>query len=67
MLLSSGVGSETQRLSAEDFPSLPEVEGDERDAWYARGEAVYPPYTDYAVSATEAGRTIPVFIATPKG
>ena len=43
------------------------VTGDERAEWYARGEAVYPPYIEYAEKATEAGRTIPVFIATPKG
>ncbi len=44
-----------------------ELSGDERDAWYARGEAVYPPYRDYAVSASAAGRTIPVFVASPAG
>lgn len=42
-----------------------ELDGEERDRWYSRGEAVYPPYTDYAVSAGEAGRTIPVFVASP--
>ena len=47
--------------------SIRQVEGDERAEWYARGEAVFPPYIEYAAKATEAGRTIPVFIATPKG
>jgi deazaflavin-dependent oxidoreductase (nitroreductase family) len=42
-----------------------EVQGEERDAWYARGVAAYPPYADYQVSATEFGRTIPVFVASP--
>ncbi len=44
-----------------------QVEGDERADWYTRGEAVFPPYTDYAVSAGAAGRTIPVFVASPAG
>ena len=42
-----------------------EVTGAERDEWYARGVAVYPDYADYAVSAAEHGRVIPVFVATP--
>ena len=42
-----------------------ELSGAERDEWYARGEAVYPDYTDYAVAATGHGRVIPVFLATP--
>ena len=42
-----------------------ELDGDEREAWYARGEAVYPPYTDYQEAATGHGRVIPVFVATP--
>ena len=42
-----------------------EVDGEERSAWYQRGEEAYPPYTDYAVSAGEHGRTIPVFVASP--
>ena len=43
-----------------------EVEGEERDLWYQRGEAVYPPYTDYAQAAGEHGRAIPVFVASPR-
>ncbi len=42
-----------------------ELSGDERAEWYARGEAVFPNYTEYAASATGHGRTIPVFVATP--
>ncbi len=62
---------ETDEIELQDGPApgvytIREVDGDERAVWYARGEAVYPPYTDYAVSATEAGRTIPVFVASPK-
>ncbi len=44
-----------------------QVDGDERAEWYARGEAVYPPYTEYAESAGAHGRTIPVFVASPAG
>jgi deazaflavin-dependent oxidoreductase (nitroreductase family) len=50
--------------SPEEFV-VRELSGDERAGWYVRGEAVYPPYTDYAVSAGEHGREIPVFVATP--
>ena len=62
---------EADEIELQDGPvpgvyTIREVDGDERAEWYARGEAVYPPYTDYANSATEAGRTIPVFIASPK-
>ena len=42
------------------------VTGDERAAWYARGKAVFPPYTEYAEKAGAADREIPVFVATPK-
>lgn len=41
------------------------VTGDERAEWYTRGEAVFPPYTEYAQKAAEANREIPVFVATP--
>ena len=41
------------------------LEGEERDTWYARGEAVYPDYTAYQEAATGHGRVIPVFVATP--
>ena len=42
-----------------------ELDGDERDTWYQRGVDVYPDYADYAVTAAEAGRVIPVFVASP--
>ncbi len=38
------------------------AEGDERDEWWRRAVAVFPPYADYA---DKTDRTIPVFIATP--
>jgi F420H(2)-dependent quinone reductase len=41
-----------------------EVTGDERDAWWERSVAAYPPYADYQ-AATE--RTIPVFVARRRG
>lgn len=37
-----------------------EVEGDERELWWSRAVAAYPPYADYAVATS---RTIPVLIA----
>lgn len=49
---------------AEDFV-VREVDGDERAAWWERCVAVFPTYADYEVSAAEAGRTIPVFVAEP--
>ena len=63
---------ETDEVLVQDGPepgrySVRQVDGDERAAWYARGEAVYPPYTEYAEKAAAVGRTIPVFVATPKG
>ena len=42
-----------------------ELGGEERNTWYARGEAVYPDYTAYQEAATGHGRVIPVFVATP--
>ena len=42
-----------------------QVDGAERDLWFERGKAVYAPYGDYAESAGEAGRVIPVFVASP--
>ena len=44
-----------------------EVTAAERAAWYERGVAVYPDYANYAVSAAEHDRVIPVFVATPAG
>jgi deazaflavin-dependent oxidoreductase (nitroreductase family) len=39
-----------------------EVTGVERDAWWARAAAVYPPYLEYQQSTD---RLIPVLVATP--
>jgi F420H(2)-dependent quinone reductase len=41
-----------------------EVTGQERDEWWERAVAAYPPYADYQ-AATE--RQIPVFVARPRG
>jgi len=38
-----------------------EVTGAERDEWFQRGVAVYPPYAEYQA---KTDRTIPVFVAT---
>ena len=40
-----------------------EVEGDERQAWWDRAVAAYPPYAEYQ---TRTERRIPVFVATRK-
>jgi F420H(2)-dependent quinone reductase len=40
-----------------------EVSGAERDEWWARAVAAYPPYAEYQ-ERTE--RTIPVFVARPR-
>ena len=37
-----------------------EITGDERDAWWARAVAAYPPYAEYQ---TNTERQIPVFVA----
>ena len=42
-----------------------ELEGEERNTWYTRGEAAYPDYTAYQEAAAGHGRVIPVFVATP--
>lgn len=39
-----------------------EVTGSERQEWWDRAVAVYPPYTDYA---TKTDRIIPVLVAAP--
>jgi deazaflavin-dependent oxidoreductase (nitroreductase family) len=41
-----------------------EVSGDEKATWWERAVAAYPPYGEYQ-EKTE--RSIPVFVATPKG
>ncbi len=44
--------------------SVRELEGGERDAWWQRAVAAYPPYAEYQ-ARTE--RRIPVLLATPVG
>ena len=39
-----------------------EVDGAEREAWWARAVAAYPPYADYQKNTA---RRIPVLVATP--
>jgi deazaflavin-dependent oxidoreductase (nitroreductase family) len=39
-----------------------ELDGDERNAWWERAVAAYPPYADYQ---KRTQRQIPVFLATP--
>lgn len=39
-----------------------EVDGDERDEWWERAVAAFPPYAEYQESTD---RKIPVFVATP--
>lgn len=43
--------------------SVREVEGDEREVWWARAVAAYPPYEEYQANT---GRRIPVLVARPK-
>ena len=40
-----------------------EIDGAERDAWWERAVAAYPPYAEYQ---ERTDRTIPVFVATPR-
>jgi len=40
-----------------------EVSGDERDAWWERAVAAYPPYADYQ---EKTDRRIPVLVAAPR-
>jgi deazaflavin-dependent oxidoreductase (nitroreductase family) len=50
---------------AEPFPvDVREIDGPERDEWWTRAVAAYPPYAEYQERTT---RKIKVFIATPKG
>ncbi|MDP9334487.1 MAG: nitroreductase family deazaflavin-dependent oxidoreductase [Actinomycetota bacterium] len=50
---------------AEPFDAaLREVSGSERDEWWKRAVAAYPPYAEYQ-ERTE--RTIPVFVASRRG
>jgi F420H(2)-dependent quinone reductase len=41
-----------------------EVDGEERELWWARAVEAFPPYAEYQ---EKTSRTIPVFVATPAG
>ena len=41
------------------------VTGAERAQWWERSVAVFPRYAEYEVTASAAGREIPVFVAEP--
>jgi deazaflavin-dependent oxidoreductase (nitroreductase family) len=43
--------------------SVKEVDGGEREAWWGRAVAAYPPYAEYQQNT---GRLIPVFVASPR-
>ena len=43
-----------------------EVHGDERALWWERAVAVFPRYAEYEVSASAAGRVIPVLVSSPR-
>jgi len=52
----------TMQDGPEPYPATARrVEGEERAVWFARGEAVFAPYTEYAA---KTDREIPVFVAT---
>ena len=40
-----------------------EVEGDDRETWWQRAVAAYPPYAEYQ---QKTARIIPVFVASPR-
>ncbi len=47
----------------EPFPvTVRELDGDEREAWWARAVAAYPPYAEYQ---EKTDRRIPVLLASP--
>jgi len=46
-----------------DFVALELGEGEERDLWWERAVAAYPPYTEYQ---ERTDRLIPVFLASPR-
>lgn len=41
------------------------VDGDERQAWWDRGVAVFSPYAEYEAKAAAADREIPIFVSEP--
>jgi F420H(2)-dependent quinone reductase len=62
--LRAGPDDVTLQDGPEPFPvTVREVSGHERELWWKRAVAAYPPYEDYQ-KRTE--RLIPVFVATPR-
>jgi F420H(2)-dependent quinone reductase len=59
------VRADPEAVTIQDGPepfdaTVREVAGEERDAWWARSVAAYPPYAEYQ---TKTERQIPVFVA----
>lgn len=63
----SNLRAHPDEVTVQDGPeptlmNVREVEGDERQTWWDRGVAVYPPYAEYQENTD---RIIPVLVATP--
>ena len=61
--------SDPDAVTIQDGPapfdvSVHEIAGDERDQWWTRAVAAYPPYAEYQ---TKTERLIPVFVARRRG
>lgn len=61
--------SDPDAVTIQDGPapfdvSVHEIVGDERDQWWTRAVAAYPPYAEYQ---TKTERLIPVFVARRRG
>jgi len=61
--------SDPDAVTVQDGPepfdaSVHEAVGDERDQWWERAVAAYPPYAEYQ---TKTDRRIPVFVAVKRG
>lgn len=60
--------ADPEAVTVQDGPTpfdarVREVSGEERDVWWQRALAAYPPYADYA---TNTDRLIPVLVASPR-
>jgi deazaflavin-dependent oxidoreductase (nitroreductase family) len=63
--LKADPGAVTIQDGPEPFDArVRELTGDEREEWWARAVAAFPPYAEYQ---TKTDRLIPVFLATRKG
>ena len=65
----SNLKADPEAVMVQDGPapfdaSVREVSGEERDAWWERAVAAYPPYAEYQ---TKTDREIPVLVASPRG